>query len=301
MSVSKIWKRALPESTEQYFSRRYPAKRAFITGAASGLGLSFVKILAADGWKIGLGDIDEARLIAAAEAVATAGGEATIYTFDVSDSKKFRNAVQNFCKKYGGIDIAVNSAGIGCGGPIDEVSIETFKKVIDINLMGTVNGCHCFVPVMKAQKSGHILNIASAAAFASVPNMSAYNTSKAGVLALSETLRGELQDHNLLVTVLMTTYVRTNVGLSSLGPELYNRRAQELVKQAQLEPDYVARAALEQMAAGALYVVLPDQARFLWRFKRFFPQKFWRFIADEAQRRLLKIDQSLPGAGSDSI
>ncbi len=290
----------MPDSNLQYFSRRYPAKRAFITGAASGLGLAFARLLASDGWKLGLADIDEGSLLAAAEAIGTAGVEATVYTFDVSDSKKFRNAVQNFCKKYDGIDVAINSAGIGCGGGIDEISVDTFKKVIDINLMGTVYGCHCFVPVMKAQKSGHILNIASAAAFASAPNMSAYNASKAAVLSLSETLRGELQAHNLLVTVLMPSYVRTNIGVCSLGPELYNLRAQELVKRSQLEPDYVARATLDAMASGALYVVLPDEARFLWRFKRFLPQKFWRFITREAERRLVQIDQSLPGAGSDS-
>lgn len=285
----------MPESSAlTKLSERYVSKRVFITGAASGLGLAFAMEFArAGGWKIGLSDIDEKGLLAAAEQIEKAGGETSIYVFDVADSKKFKNAVINFCKKYGGIDIGINSAGIGCGGAIDEISVEDFKKVIDINLMGTVYGCHCFVPVMKAQKAGHILNIASSASFSCVPGMSAYSSSKAGVVALSETLRGELDEHNLFVTILMPAYVRTNIGVSSIGSDLYNRRAQVLVKESNLEAVDVAKETLKSMAAGALYVVLPEQARFLWRYKRWFPQKFWRFIKNEAEKRLAVIDQNL--------
>jgi len=285
----------LPEFSQSInqLQKRYEQKRAFITGASSGLGLAFATALGQNGWKIGLADLDESGLIKAAAIIEQAGGEAAIYNFDVSDSKKFKNAVQNFCKIYGGIDIGINSAGIGCGGAIDEMSIEDFKRVIDINLMGTVHGCHCFVPLMKWQKGGHILNIASAAAFTCVPGMSAYSSSKAAVVALSETLRAELDDHNVFVTVLMPTYVRTNIGLASIGTDLYNRRAQALVNQAKLEPDQVARLTLEAMADQALYVVLAEEARFLWRYKRWFPQKFWRFIKREAEKRLAVIDQNL--------
>lgn len=275
-------------------SQKYPAKRAFITGAAGGLGLAFALELAGDGWKIAMADLHLEKLQEASAQVAAAGAEVEIYCFDVSDYGQFKLAVESFEQKSAGLDFAINCAGLGCGGRIDELSIETFRQIIDVNLMGTVNGCHLFAPLMKRQKSGHILNIASAAAFVSAPMMSAYNVSKAGVVSLSETLRGELADSNVFVTVLMPTYIRTEMGKATLGPEPYKRRSQILMEEkAALVPLEVAQVTLKAVAAAQLYVVLPEQARFLWRFKRLLPNRFWPAVKVEAERRIAEIDKSL--------
>ncbi len=270
-------------------SKMYPAKRAFITGAGSGLGLAFAVELSEMGWNIAITDVDKERLDAAAQAIQQAGGIAVPYEFDVSDYEKFRQAVGDFERRLDGIDIGINNAGIGCGGYMHELPIEAFRKVIDVNLMGVVNGCHLFVPIMKRQRFGHILNIASAAAFVAAPRMSAYNTSKAGVLALSETLRSELLEDGVIVSVLMPTYVRTNIGKDSLGSVEDNRLAQLLVEQSNLTSEEVAAVTLRKMVAGDLYVVLPSEARFLWRFKRLMPDRFWRFIALEVNRRCAQL------------
>jgi len=277
-------------------SQKYPAKRAFITGAAGGLGLAFALELAGDGWKIAMADLHLEKLQEASAQVAAAGAEVEIYCFDVSDYGQFKLAVESFEQKSAGLDFAINCAGLGCGGRIDELSIETFRQIIDVNLMGTVNGCHLFAPLMKRQKSGHILNIASAAAFVSAPMMSAYNVSKAGVVSLSETLRGELADSNVFVTVLMPTYIRTEMGKATLGPEPYKRRSQILMEEkSALAPLEVAQVTLKAVAAAQLYVVLPEQARFLWRFKRLLPNRFWPAVKVEAERRIAEIDKSLKG------
>lgn len=274
-------------------TNKYPNKRAFITGAGSGLGLSFATLLARAGWKIGISDISEERLNTAASSISAAGGTPMSFIFDVSDYAAFKQAVNDFVVKFGGIDIGINNAGLGCGGLIHELPIETFRKIIDVNLMGVVNGCHIFVPIMKDQSAGHILNVSSAAAFIAAPRMSAYNVSKGGVLALSETLRGELVEHGVLVSVLMPTYVRTNIGKDALGPPQETRRAQILVDRSALSAEEVAKETLELMHSGELYIVLPSEAKFLWRFKRFFPDKFWRFMAKEVERHILKIDQNI--------
>ncbi len=277
----------MPELSEKFRTRR-----AFITGAASGLGRSLAINLAGQGWTLALADRDEGGLTALKTEVLKLNSEtrAETYNFDVSDYDAFKAAADSFVALHGGIDIGINCAGVGSGGCIDEVDIELYRRTIAVNLMGTINGCHIFAPVMKKQKSGHILNVGSAAAFVSPPRMSAYNISKAGVLSLSETLRAELADDNINVTVLMTTYVKTNLGKTSLGPDIYNRRAQRLMAEAELEPDGVARTVLKAMAGGALYVVLPGQARFLWRFKRLMPNRFWRFIKNEVAKRLPQLD-----------
>ena len=275
-------------STEKAFlsklAQKYPGKRAFITGAGGGLGLAFATELAKDGWNIAITDVNEQMLTSAAEALRTAGGKPTPYVFDVSDYNQFRDAVKDFEQKAGGIDIGINNAGIGCGGFLHESTIETFRKVIDINIMGVAHGCHLFVPIMKKQRSGHILNVASAAAFVAAPRMSAYNTSKAGVLALSETLRGELSGDGILVSVMMPTYVRTNIGVNALGPAEDNRLAQRLVEKSKLSAEEVTIETLQKMAAGEFYIILPANARFLWRFKRLMPDRFSRFIVDEMNR-----------------
>jgi NAD(P)-dependent dehydrogenase (short-subunit alcohol dehydrogenase family) len=266
-------------------TKKYPKRRAFITGAGSGLGLAFAVELADAGWTIALTDVSPERLRNGIESVRTRGGSPEPYEFDVSDYEKFSQAVHDFERKHGGIDIGINNAGIGCGGFLHEMAIEDFGKVMNINLMGVVNGCHLFVPIMKRQKHGHILNVASAAAFVAAPRMSAYNTAKAGVLALSETLRAELDDEGIGVTVLMPTYVRTNIGNDSLGSTEDNKLARLFVEDSKLSADFVARETLQRISNNDLYVVMPKDAIFLWRFKRQLPDVFWRFISREAKRR----------------
>lgn len=273
-------------------SRKYPRKRAFITGAGNGLGLAFAVEFAQAGWTIAITDVNEASLDSAAKTITDAGGTAVSYKFDVADYERFRESVKEFEQLHGGIDIGINNAGIGCGGLMHELPIETFRKVIDVNLMGVVNGCHLFVPIMRSQKSGHILNIASAAAFVTAPRMSAYSTSKAGVFALSESLRAELVDDGVLISVLAPTYVRTNIGKYTLGTEYDNRLSQMLVDDSDLTAETVAAETLKKMSAGALYVVLPAEAAFLWRFKRLFPERFWRFIAKAAKRRIAELEKN---------
>lgn len=266
-------------------SKKFPGKRAFITGAGSGLGFAFATDLSKAGWRLGITDVNRERLNEAAMKLTQVGSEPRLFEFDVADYSAFQSAVQIFIEEHGGIDIGINNAGIGCGGHIDEMKIEDFRRVIDVNLMGVVNGCHLFVPVMKRQCGGHILNVASAAAFVAAPRMSAYNTSKAGVLALSETLRAELINDGIGVSVLMPTYVRTNIGVDSLGSEQDNKLARLFVEASNLQPDVVAATTLARIAANELYVVMPREAITLWRFKRHLPNVFWKFISKEARKR----------------
>lgn len=290
----------MPERTQELHSsspylaslaRRFPSKRAFITGAGSGLGLAFATELAKDNWNLALTDVDEQRLNNAVKSVSVAGGRAISYNFDVSNYEQFTEAVHDFQRQHGGIDIGINNAGIGCGGYLHEMKMSDFRRVIEVNLMGVVNGCHLFVPIMKNQRNGHILNVASAAAFVTAPRMSAYNTAKAGVVALSETLRAELYADAIGVSVLMPTYVRTNIGNDALGSTEDNKLAQLFVNDSRLSAEAVASETLRKVSENQLYVVMPRDAVTLWRFKRHLPDLFWRFIgraAKDRSERLLK-------------
>ncbi len=270
-------------------SQKYPEKRAFITGAGSGLGLSFARALAEDGWNLGITDINQQSLDEAVEAVKSSGGNPSSYKFDVSNYEEFDSAVKHFALKHGGIDIGINNAGIGCGGFFEEVSIELFRKTIEVDLMGVANGCHLFVPLMRKQGHGHILNVASAAAFVTAPRMSAYSTAKAGVVALSECLRSELSDSNIFVSILCPTYVRTNIGRDTIGAENERKYSEMLAADSPISAEEVAQAALKSMAEEKLYIVLPNDARFLWRLKRFMPERYWRIIKKVTDKEIERL------------
>lgn len=276
-----------------HLSEKYPKKRAFITGAGSGLGLAFANALAGDGWNLGITDIDQQRLDEAASAVKSKGGNPSSYNFDVSNYKEFDSAVKQFTQNHGGIDIGINNAGIGCGGLLEELSIEHFRKTIEVDLMGVANGCHLFVPFMRKQGHGHILNVASAAAFVAAPRMSAYSTAKAGVVALSECLRSELSDGNIFVSVLCPTYVRTNIGKNTIGTESEKKYSEMLAADSPISPEEVVQTSLQNMADEKLYIVLPHDARFLWRLKRFMPEKYWQFVKKMTEKEIERLEAKM--------
>ena len=168
-------------------SETYPQRRAFITGAASGLGLVLCEVLAEDGWTLGMADINEAGLAEAVARIEAAGGTPHPVVLDVTDAMAFQAAADAFAEGAGGVDVVINNAGIAVAGTLEETSLADWEAIVGINLMGVVHGCRAFIPHLK-KDGGHLINIASAAAVAAGPFMTAYNATKAAVLALSETL-----------------------------------------------------------------------------------------------------------------
>jgi short-subunit dehydrogenase len=141
------------------------------------------------------------------------------------------------------------------------------------------------VPVMKKQRSGHILNVASAAAFASGPRMSAYNVAKAGVVALSETLKAELYDDHVNVSILMPTFIRTNLGIDCLGTPDNQELARSIVDKSPVSAEQAVNEVLLAVQENTLYIVLPASARTIWRIKRFLPENFWYLTRFELKRQ----------------
>ena len=121
-------------------------------------------------------------------------------------------------RAFGGTDLVVNNAGVAVGGPVGAVPLDDWKWIFGVNLWGVIYGCHVFVPRFKAQGHGHVINVASAAGLLSAPEMGPYNVTKAGVVALSETLAAELSGTGVGVTVLCPTFFRTNILASSPRP-----------------------------------------------------------------------------------
>jgi NAD(P)-dependent dehydrogenase (short-subunit alcohol dehydrogenase family) len=260
-------------------SRRYPSKRAFITGAASGLGLSMAKLLARDGWTLGVLDVDQEALErAVAQLRATGAAEVSAYPGDVASYPLVAAAVAGFAEANRGLDVIVNNAGVAVAGAVDAIPADDWNWIVGINLLGVVWGCREALPVMKRQGSGLIFNVASSAGFASAPQMSAYNVTKAGVISLSETLAGELAGTGLQVSCAMPGFFRTHLLDHMRAPPDESRLAHRIMDNSGHDPDEAALALLGAAAAGKLYIVWPPEYRWAWRLKRWVPLWFLKRV-----------------------
>ncbi|KNX39563.1 SDR family NAD(P)-dependent oxidoreductase [Luteipulveratus halotolerans] len=242
----------------------YAGKRALVTGGASGLGQALVKQLVADGATVLVVDVHE-------QAPEGALPEGVLYRqLDVRDEEgwdELRNWVE---ASWGGLDLLVNNAGIAVGGRIDVTSLDDWDRIIEINLMGVVKGIRAFVPMLKEQGSGHIVSTASLAGLVHAPSMSAYNVVKAGVVALSETLRYELSPWHIDVSVICPSFFRTNLAESLAGKDVeMEETAVKLITKAPRSADQVAARAYDGMRRRKFIILTDNDGIAAYNGKRF--------------------------------
>ena len=260
---------------------------AVVTGAGSGIGRSFAYELARRGGAVICADINEARAEQVAASLQALGSKAIPHRCDVGDAKEMA-ALSDESEKLLGrpVTLVVNNAGVGLGGPIGEVTLEDWRWCMNINLWGVIHGCHYFAPKLRDLGYGGIINVASAAAFGAAPEMSTYNVTKAGVLALSETLAAELAGTGVNVTALCPTVVPTNIVEDGKLPEKRREFARSaMARFALTTADKVAKQTLDALDRGELYMLPQIDGRMAWRFKRLMPRLYTR-IAGETYRLL---------------
>lgn len=163
-----------------------------ITGASSGIGEATALYLAARGAKVVLGARGEGRLAALADRITTTGGHAAYASTDVTRRDDLRRLVTLARDRFGRLDVLVGSAGAMPIGPVDDLAVDDWDQMVDVNIKGVLYGIAAALPVFRAQGNGHFINIASTAARKTVPNQTVYSCTKAAVLAISDGLRQEL-------------------------------------------------------------------------------------------------------------
>lgn len=261
-------------------SSQHPNRRAFITGAASGLGKAFCNELALDGWTLGIADINKGQLDLAAMEFEKLGAKTISFQLDVSNRDQYLQVAADFLKAAGGIDLLFNNAGVGDGGTFEEYSLDNWEWMTRVNQFSVIYGCHFFIPTFKKQKSGHILNTASLAAVTCAPTMGAYNMTKAAVVAISETLYGELMDFNVKVSCIQPSYFKTNIAESCRGGETVKKTTQFFIDRSKLEAPAVATEILQRAGKGEFYIILPEAARKAWFWKRLAPTRFRKMVKE---------------------
>lgn len=220
-----------------------------ITGASSGIGAATARLLAARGARVVLGARRLDRLEALASAIAAAGGEATYVRTDVSKRTDVAALIQLACERYGQLDVLINNAGIGLISALDELRVEDWEAMIDVNIKGVLYGIAAALPIFRRQEFGHFINVLSTSGLRIVPLQSVYAGTKNAVRAISEGLRQEAGDQ-LRVTIISPGFVHTDFADSMTNPEVKAQTIAARDKMA-ISPDAIARAiafAIEQPA-----------------------------------------------------
>ena len=183
-----------------------------VTGAGSGIGRATAIEFARQGAEVVASDVDEASVRETAKSIAAQGGIAHAYTLDVSDADAVEAFADEVCNEHGVPDIVVNNAGVGQAGRFIDTPAQEWDRVLDINLGGVVNCCRAFARrLVERGTGGHIVNVASAAAFAPLQSLNAYCTSKAAVYMFSDCLRAELDAAGIGLTTVCPGPVHTNI------------------------------------------------------------------------------------------
>jgi NAD(P)-dependent dehydrogenase (short-subunit alcohol dehydrogenase family) len=193
-------------------------RTAIITGAASGIGLAVTEALVAEGTRVVMADLDEARLESAAKRLGDEGAGVHAVVVDVRDPDSVERAGQEAVDRYGSLHIAMNNAGIVNGGNSWELTLEEWHRVIDVNLWGVIHGVRAFVPhILATGEEGHVVNTASMAAVLPLGRLGPYTVAKHGVLGLSDVLRAELEAIGAPVGVSVVMPGMIQTGMNPIG------------------------------------------------------------------------------------
>ncbi len=269
---------------------RFKTKTAVITGAGSGLGRSLAVGYARKGFKIGIVDINDAGAQETLKLVEQVGGQGNVFHANVTDPKAVKGMAEHFFSIWNGegVGLLVNNAGIAVGGAVGDVPLEDWKAIIDVNFWGMLYGCHEFIPRMKAQGGGHILNIASIAGILCLTNMAPYNVGKAAVISLSETLKVELAPDNIGVTVACPIFFNTNLLADMKSTTPWIGEIAEISFKNGLPSDIVAERLIRAVENGKLYVIPMFIAKLFWLNKRLTPGLYCSLSASLHKHGLLK-------------
>ncbi|MDB5267127.1 MAG: oxidoreductase [Hymenobacter sp.] len=224
-------------------------KVVVITGASSGIGEAVALLLAGRGAKVVLGARGLERLEALAARIVAAGGEVAFAPTDVKRRDDVANLVGLALERFGKLDVLINNAGTGPISLLDELRVEDWEEMIDVNIKGVLYGIAAALPVFRRQGFGHFINTVSTAGLKIVPMQAVYAGTKNAVRTISEGLRQEAGD-KLRVTIISPGFVRTNFADSMTNPAV-QAQIRATSEQLAISPDAIARAmafAIEQPA-----------------------------------------------------
>jgi NAD(P)-dependent dehydrogenase (short-subunit alcohol dehydrogenase family) len=247
-------------------------KIAFITGAASGIGLGMARAFAGVGMKVAMADIDANALQAAATELERSGAKVLAVPLDVADWPSWAAAADKVTAALNGpVQVLCNNAGVTTMGvKFEALTPALWAKVVNINLNGVYYGIQCFLPQMRTAGGGHIVNTASfAGLFGATPTLSGYTTTKFAVVGLSESLHAEFAPYNIGVSVMCPASVRSKLWRTSRRirdlPDIQDPPPETALGGSAspdgLDPFHVGQRVVDAVRAGELYIITHPEYR----------------------------------------
>ncbi|GGP38357.1 SDR family oxidoreductase [Shewanella saliphila] len=261
-----------------------------ITGAASGLGKALALKWSAMNAEVCVADINQQAGEQVCEQIIAQGGKAFFSACDITDPTSIKALTHDLQSRWPQIDLLINNAGVASADKIAAEPISQWHWVMEINLFGIVNMCQQFVPIFQQQGFGSIVNVASQAGLTPIPFMASYNASKAAVVSLSETLRLELADDNINVSVLCPGFFKTNLG-TSLRTQLptMEKLLGKLFDKSPIDATQVANIAYQGEANKQFLLLTHQQGKRLYQLKRLLPLRWYFTIVLKQTLRLRQL------------
>lgn len=246
-------------------------KIAVITGAASGLGQGFATVMAANGATIVAADINLEGAEKTVERIVANGGKASAKKVDTRDSAAVQKLVDDAVSEHGRIDYMFNNAGIAVQGPFEEIPVEHWDEIVDINLKGVIYGSSAAYKQMVKQRSGQIVNTASLAGLVPSPMLAPYSATKFGVVGLTDSLRAEARRHGVTATALCPGFIESGIYDSAR----YSGGLNADLGRAQIPMIVPLEEGVDTLLRGVVkrkrVVTLPLYGHLFWRGYRFTP------------------------------
>ena len=239
---------------------RVDGKVALVTGGASGLGAESARRLAREGAKVMLTDLAADAGQAVADGILDAGGTAAFLTQDVTDEVRWGEVVGATLERFGGVDVLVNSAGVGDGGQsILEATLEAWRRIVSINLDGTFLGVKTVAPIMVAAGRGSIINLSSILGKVGLPGASAYCASKGGVLMLTKSVALELAPLGVRVNSVHPGFIETPMVVNAFRRSENENEMRDTI----ISRHAMARLGVPREIADAIVFLASDESSFM--------------------------------------
>jgi len=231
--------------------RKLQGKRVLITGGAGGIGFCTAEEFGRAGCEVVITDIDAAKLEEASGKLSARGVRVHTRVVDVVDPAQVEAMARWVLEDLGGLDVLINNAGIGHSGELAETSIETWQKLLAVNLLGPLYHVYAFLPHFKERRAGHIVNVSSGQSYFRLPTWGAYASIKAAFGAFSEILHFELRKYRVGVTTVYPFMVNTPFYKDIHGETWGARLSMKLVPYYSMTPERVGRIIFKAVKRGA--------------------------------------------------